>query len=86
MTGVQTCALPISEDSYSEEEEEEDEEDLPEDSDENGAYSTCSNLPDDSKAVAIIKSVWELSVPEKYKSTHQIRVRDIDHLKRKGVE
>ncbi|XP_062319714.1 erythroid differentiation-related factor 1 isoform X2 [Osmerus eperlanus] len=67
-----------SEDSYSEEEEEEEEEedeeeDLPEDSDENGSYSTCSNLPDDSKAVAIIKSVWELSVPEKYKSTHQIR-------------
>ncbi|KAJ8360191.1 hypothetical protein SKAU_G00167160 [Synaphobranchus kaupii] len=54
-----------SEDSYSEEEEEDDEE-LPVDSD-------GSDLPDDSKAVAVIKSVRELSVPEKYKSTHQIR-------------
>ncbi|MBN3287831.1 EDRF1 factor, partial [Polyodon spathula] len=60
-----------SEDSYSEEEEEEEE--LPEDSDENGSYSTSEDTSDDSKAVAIIKSVGELSVPEKYKSTHQIR-------------
>ncbi|KAK1164404.1 erythroid differentiation-related factor 1-like isoform X1 [Acipenser oxyrinchus oxyrinchus] len=59
-----------SEDSYSEEEEEEE---LPEDSDENGSYSTSKDPSDDSKAVAIIKSVGELSVPEKYKSTHQIR-------------
>ncbi|KAG9341859.1 hypothetical protein JZ751_018583 [Albula glossodonta] len=57
-----------SEDSYSEEEE-----DLPEDSDENGSYSTCSGPLHDSKAVAVIKSVGELSVPEKYKSTHRIR-------------
>uniref|UniRef100_A0A4W3HMU9 Erythroid differentiation regulatory factor 1 n=1 Tax=Callorhinchus milii TaxID=7868 RepID=A0A4W3HMU9_CALMI len=56
-----------SDDSYSEEEE------LPEDSDENGSFSNGSDPPDDSKAVAIIKSVGELSVPEKYKSTHQIR-------------
>ncbi|XP_070801169.1 erythroid differentiation-related factor 1 [Pituophis catenifer annectens] len=56
-----------SDESYSEEEEE-----MP-DSDENGLYSTSSDFPDDSKAVAIIKSVGELSVPEKYKSTHQIR-------------
>ncbi|KAM6444086.1 erythroid differentiation-related factor 1 isoform 5-T5 [Liasis olivaceus] len=56
-----------SDESYSEEEEE-----MP-DSDENGLYSTSSDLPDDNKAVAIIKSVGELSVPEKYKSTHQIR-------------
>ncbi|XP_036402588.1 erythroid differentiation-related factor 1 isoform X2 [Megalops cyprinoides] len=62
-----------SEDSYSEEEEEEEEEELPEDSDENGSYSTGSDPPDDSKAIAVIKSVGELSVPEKYKSTHQIR-------------
>ncbi|XP_051503114.1 erythroid differentiation-related factor 1-like isoform X2 [Myxocyprinus asiaticus] len=55
-----------SEDSYSDEEEEEDE-------DENCSYSTSSELQDDSKAVAVIKSVGELSVPEKYKSTHQIR-------------
>ncbi|XP_041116796.1 erythroid differentiation-related factor 1-like isoform X1 [Polyodon spathula] len=59
-----------SEDSYSEEEEEEE---LPEDSDENSSYSTSEDPSDDSKAVAIIKSVGELSVPEKYKSTHQIR-------------
>uniref|UniRef100_A0A2K6KC35 Erythroid differentiation regulatory factor 1 n=1 Tax=Rhinopithecus bieti TaxID=61621 RepID=A0A2K6KC35_RHIBE len=52
---------------YSEEEEE-----MP-DSDENGSYSTSSDPSDDSKAVAIIKSVGELSVPEKYKSIHQIR-------------
>ncbi|XP_060624598.2 erythroid differentiation-related factor 1 isoform X2 [Anolis sagrei] len=56
-----------SDESYSEEEEE-----MP-DSDENGSYSTNSDPPDDNKAVAVIKSVGELSVPEKYKSTHQIR-------------
>lgn len=49
--------------------EEEEEEELTEDSDEN-SYSS----QDDSKAVAVIRSVGELSVPEKYKSTHQIRV------------
>ncbi|XP_018605126.1 erythroid differentiation-related factor 1 isoform X3 [Scleropages formosus] len=57
-----------SEDSYSEEEEEEE---LPEDSDENGSCSGCSNPADASRAVAVIKSVGELSVPEKY--THHIR-------------
>ncbi|XP_020337436.1 erythroid differentiation-related factor 1 isoform X2 [Oncorhynchus kisutch] len=62
-----------SEDSYSDEDDEEDPEDLPEDSDENGSFSTTLDSQDDSKAVAIIKSVGELSVPEKYKSTHQIR-------------
>ncbi|XP_045047464.1 erythroid differentiation-related factor 1 isoform X5 [Desmodus rotundus] len=56
-----------SDESYSEEEEE-----MP-DSDENGSYSTSSDPPEDNKAVAIIKSVGELSVPEKYKSIHQIR-------------
>ncbi|XP_059981541.1 erythroid differentiation-related factor 1 isoform X6 [Lagenorhynchus albirostris] len=56
-----------SDESYSEEEEE-----MP-DSDENVSYSTCSDPSDDNKAVAIIKSVGELSVPEKYKSIHQIR-------------
>ncbi|XP_026142329.1 erythroid differentiation-related factor 1-like isoform X3 [Carassius auratus] len=56
-----------SEDSYSDEEEEEEEED------ESCSYSTSFEPQDDSKAVAIIKSVGELSVPEKYKSTHQIR-------------
>ncbi|XP_053524480.1 erythroid differentiation-related factor 1 isoform X3 [Artibeus jamaicensis] len=56
-----------SDESYSEEEEE-----MP-DSDENGSYSTSSDPPEDSKAVAVIKSVGELSVPEKYKSIHQIR-------------
>ncbi|XP_075072073.1 erythroid differentiation-related factor 1 isoform X2 [Mixophyes fleayi] len=59
-----------SDDSYSEDEEEEEE---MADSDENVSYSSASNLSDDCKAVAVIKSVRELSVPEKYKSTHQIR-------------
>lgn len=58
-----------SDESYSEEEEEE-----MADSDENGSYGTSSDPADDNKAVAIIKSVGELSVPEKYKSIHQIRV------------
>ncbi|XP_062286795.1 erythroid differentiation-related factor 1 [Scomber scombrus] len=65
-----------SEDSYSDEdreEEEEEEEELTEDSDENSSYSNCSTPQDDSKAVAVIRSVGELSVPEKYKSTHLIR-------------
>uniref|UniRef100_A0A3B3D8N9 Erythroid differentiation regulatory factor 1 n=1 Tax=Oryzias melastigma TaxID=30732 RepID=A0A3B3D8N9_ORYME len=62
------------EDSYSDEDrEEEEEEDLTEDSDENSSFSDGSKLQDDSKAVAVIRSVGELSVPEKYKSTHQIR-------------
>jgi len=62
-----------SEDSYSDEDREEEEE-LTEDSDENGSYGSFSSPQDDSKAVAVIRSVGELSVPEKYKSTHQIRV------------
>ncbi|KAM6922228.1 erythroid differentiation-related factor 1 isoform 2-T2 [Lycodopsis pacificus] len=66
-----------SEDSYSDEDGEEEEEELTEDSDENGdengSYGSCSSPQDDSKAVAVIRSVGELSVPEKYKSTHQIR-------------
>ncbi|KAM4636444.1 erythroid differentiation-related factor 1 [Discoglossus pictus] len=57
-----------SDESYSEEEEEE-----MADSDDNGSYSSASDLSEDCKAVAVIKSVRELSVPEKYKSTHQIR-------------
>ncbi|XP_006867493.1 PREDICTED: erythroid differentiation-related factor 1 isoform X2 [Chrysochloris asiatica] len=56
-----------SDESYSEEEEEE------ADSDENGSYSASSDPAEDNKAVAVIKSVGELSVPEKYKSIHQIR-------------
>ena len=67
-----------SEDSYSDEDrvedDEEEEEELTEDSDDNSSYSNCSSPQDDSKAVAVIRSVGELSVPEKYKSTHQIRV------------
>ncbi|XP_071987510.1 erythroid differentiation-related factor 1 isoform X3 [Engystomops pustulosus] len=59
-----------SDESYSEEDEEEEE--LP-DSDENGSYTGAPHPLEDCKAVAIIKSVRELSVPEKYKSTHQIR-------------
>ena len=60
-----------SEDSYSDEEgEEEEEEELAED-DSDGSSSDAAG---DSKAIAVIRSVGELSVPEKYKSTHQIRV------------
>ncbi|XP_028324227.1 erythroid differentiation-related factor 1-like [Gouania willdenowi] len=61
-----------SEDSYSDEDREE-EEDLTEDNNDNGSFTNCSILQDDSKAVAVIRSVGELSVPEKYKSTHLIR-------------
>ncbi|KAM4598994.1 LOW QUALITY PROTEIN: erythroid differentiation-related factor 1 [Fundulus diaphanus] len=65
-----------SEDSYSDEDREEEEgedDDLTEDGEEMGSYSNCPRPQDDSKAVAVIRSVGELSVPEKYKSTHQIR-------------
>lgn len=58
-----------SEDSYSDDDREEDD-DLSDGSDKNGSHSK----QDDRKAVAVIRSVGELSVPEKYKSTHQIRV------------
>ncbi|XP_061601492.1 erythroid differentiation-related factor 1 [Cololabis saira] len=72
--GEESLRAGGSEDSYSDEDrEEEEDEDLTEDSDENGSYSNCSQPQDDSKAVAVIRSVGELSVPEKYKSTHQIR-------------
>ncbi|KAJ7405402.1 hypothetical protein WISP_139844 [Willisornis vidua] len=69
-----------SDESYSEEEEE-----MP-DSDENGSYSNSSDPPDDNKAVAIIKSVGELSVPEKYKSVHRIRgLKSVDSsVKKEG--
>ncbi|NP_001084990.1 uncharacterized protein LOC432052 [Xenopus laevis] len=43
------------------------------DSDETVSYNSTSEITEDSKAIAVIKSVRELSVPEKYKSTHQIR-------------
>nr|XP_057914197.1 erythroid differentiation-related factor 1 isoform X2 [Doryrhamphus excisus] len=59
-----------SEDSYSNDGREEDE-DLEEDSDDSGSGSNSPQ--DDSKAVAVIRSVGELSVPEKYKSTQLIR-------------
>uniref|UniRef100_A0A3B5QB14 Erythroid differentiation regulatory factor 1 n=1 Tax=Xiphophorus maculatus TaxID=8083 RepID=A0A3B5QB14_XIPMA len=64
-----------SEDSYSDEdrEEEEEDDDLTEDGEDMGTYGNRSRPQDDSKAVAVIRSVGELSVPEKYKSTHQIR-------------
>ncbi|XP_060027078.1 erythroid differentiation-related factor 1 isoform X2 [Erinaceus europaeus] len=61
-----------SDESYSEEEEEGEEEEAP-DSDENGPYCASAGPSGDSRAVAIIESVGELSVPEKYKSIHQIR-------------
>lgn len=47
------------------------------DSDENGFYSNSSDPPDDNKAVAVIKSVGELSVPEKYKCVHRICVSKV---------
>lgn len=72
--GEESLRAGGSEDSYSDEDREEEEEDLIEDSDENGSYANCSSPQNDSKAVAVIRSVGELSVPEKYTSTHQIRV------------
>uniref|UniRef100_A0A7N6FCF2 Erythroid differentiation regulatory factor 1 n=1 Tax=Anabas testudineus TaxID=64144 RepID=A0A7N6FCF2_ANATE len=71
--GEESLRAGGSEDSYSDEDREEEEEDLIEDSDENGSYANCSSPQNDSKAVAVIRSVGELSVPEKYTSTHQIR-------------
>ncbi|XP_058508159.1 erythroid differentiation-related factor 1 [Solea solea] len=67
-----------SEDSYSDEdrEEDEEEEELTEDRDDTDSFSSCSSPQDDNKAVAIIRSVGELSVPEIYRSTHQIRPSD----------
>lgn len=62
-----------SEDSYSEDEDEEEEDD-------SCSYSMSSEPPEDCKAVAVIKSVEELSVPEKYTSTHKIRVYIFIHL------
>lgn len=57
-----------SEDSYSEDEDEEEEDD------DTCSYSVSSEHPEGCKAVAVIRSVEELSVPEKYTSTHKIRV------------
>lgn len=68
--GEESLRAGGSEDSYSDDDREEEEEDLSNGSDENGSHSK----QDDRKAVAVIRSVGELSVPEKYKSTHQIRV------------
>lgn len=60
-----------SEDSYSDDDREEDvEAELSDESDDSDSY----RKQDDSKAVAVIRSVGELSIPEKYKSTHLIRV------------
>lgn len=66
--GEESLRAGGSEDSYSDDDREEEAAELTDDSD--GSYSTH----DDSKAVAVIRSVGELSVPEKYTSTHQIRV------------
>lgn len=66
-----------SEDSYSDDDREEDvEAELSDESDESDSY----RKQDDSKAVAVIRSVGELSIPEKYKSTHQIRVSLETHV------
>ncbi|XP_068184014.1 erythroid differentiation-related factor 1 [Antennarius striatus] len=68
--GAESYGVGGSEDSYSDDDREEEEEtELTEDSDENSSGSSQN----DQKAVAVISSVGELSVPEKYKSTHQIR-------------
>ncbi|KAM9808634.1 erythroid differentiation-related factor 1 [Syngnathus typhle] len=61
-----------SEDSYSNDDREEDDEDLGDDSDDSSEERN-SPAQADSKAVAVIRSVGELSVPEKYKSTQLIR-------------
>uniref|UniRef100_A0A8B9K7C1 Erythroid differentiation regulatory factor 1 n=1 Tax=Astyanax mexicanus TaxID=7994 RepID=A0A8B9K7C1_ASTMX len=58
-----------SEDSYSEDDDESDDDD----EDESCSYSPSSESLKDCKAVAVIKSVGELSVPKKYTSTHKIR-------------
>lgn len=78
--GEESLRAGGSEDSYSDEDRDEEEEDLIEDSDENSSYANCSSPQDDSKAVAVIRSVGELSVPEKYKSTHQIRVSSTQNV------
>ncbi|XP_077439017.1 erythroid differentiation-related factor 1 [Vanacampus margaritifer] len=64
-----------SEDSYSNDDREEEDEDLEEEEEESDDSGSESNTrtQDDSKAVAVIRSVGELSVPEKYKSTQLIR-------------
>ncbi|XP_061692945.1 erythroid differentiation-related factor 1 [Syngnathoides biaculeatus] len=63
-----------SEDSYSNDDREEDDEDLEvEEESDDSSSERNSRARDDSKAVAVIRSVGELSVPEKYKSTQLIR-------------
>ncbi|XP_019715708.1 erythroid differentiation-related factor 1 isoform X2 [Hippocampus comes] len=63
-----------SEDSYSNDdrEEEDDDDDLEDESDDSSSENH-GRMQDASKAVAVIRSVGELSVPEKYKSTQLIR-------------
>lgn len=69
--GEESLRAGGSEESYSDDDgEDEGDAELSEDSDDNVSYSK----QDDRRAVAVIRSVGELSIPEKYKSTHQIRV------------
>lgn len=69
--GASSLRAGGSEDSYSDDDREEDmEAELSDASDERDSY----RKQDDSKAVAVIRSVGELSIPEKYTSTHHIRV------------
>lgn len=69
--GEESLRAGGSEESYSDDDgEDEGDAELSEDSDDSVSYSK----QDDRKAVAVIRSVGELSIPEKYKSTHQIRV------------
>lgn len=69
--GEESLRAAGSEESYSDDDgEDEGDAELSEDSDDSVSYSK----QDDRRAVAVIRSVGELSIPEKYKSTHQIRV------------
>nr|XP_043902206.1 erythroid differentiation-related factor 1-like [Solea senegalensis] len=65
-----------SEDSYSDEDREEEEEELTENRADNTSFSSRSSPQDDNNAVAVIPSVGELLVPDRYRSTHQIRPSD----------
>ncbi|XP_058508258.1 erythroid differentiation-related factor 1-like [Solea solea] len=67
-----------SEDSYTDEDREEDEEEeLTENRADNASFSSRSSPQDDNNVVAVIPSVGELLVPDRYRSTHQIRPSDI---------
>ncbi|XP_077469072.1 erythroid differentiation-related factor 1 [Stigmatopora argus] len=68
--GTESFRACGSEDSYSNDDRDED---LEEEESDDSSSESNSRTQDDSKAVAVIRSVGELSVPEKYKSTQLIR-------------